>query len=192
MTRTRKPNRKPHLSETPAPDDATLTVDSNFNNPNLYINRELSWVEFNLRVLEEARYETHPLLERLKFIAIFSSNLDEFFMIRVSAVEEQVEAGIQTPSLDGLKPLEQLIEVRKRVEAMLHERNDCLYNDILPKLAQEKIFFKSCSELSEKERAILEQYFENNIFPILTPLALDPGHPFPHVSNLSLSLAVQL
>ncbi|MFQ3597750.1 MAG: polyphosphate kinase 1 [Chloroherpetonaceae bacterium] len=192
MTKTRKPKRKPHLGETPSPDVAASLVDSNFNSSTLYINRELSWIEFNLRVLAEARCESHPLLERLKFIAIFSSNLDEFFMIRVSAVEEQVEAGIQTPSLDGLKPLEQLIEVRKRVEAMLHERNDCFYNDILPKLAQEKIYFKSCSELSERERTILDQYFENNIFPILTPLALDPGHPFPHVSNLSLSLAVQL
>ncbi len=193
MTKTRKPKRKPHLGETPtAAEAATPTVDSNFNSPTLYINRELSWVEFNLRVLSEARCDSHPLLERLKFIAIFSSNLDEFFMIRVSAVEEQVEAGIQTPSLDGLTPLEQLIEVRKQVEAMLHERNECFYNDILPKLAKENIHFKACSELSEKERTILDQYFENNIFPILTPLALDPGHPFPHVSNLSLSLAVQL
>jgi polyphosphate kinase len=192
MTKTRKPKRKPHLGETPTSDIGVQTIDSNLSNPTLYINRELSWVEFNLRVLSEARCESHPLLERLKFIAIFSSNLDEFFMIRVSAVEEQVEAGIQTLSLDGLKPIEQLIEVRKRVETMLHERNDCFYNDILPKLAQEKIYFKSCSELSPKERSILDQYFENNIFPILTPLALDPGHPFPHVSNLSLSLAVQL
>lgn len=192
MMKTRKPKRKPHLGETPLSDIVTPTVDSNFNNPSLYINRELSWIAFNLRVLEEARCESHPLLERLKFIAIFSSNLDEFFMIRVSAVEEQIEAGIQTPSLDGLKPLEQLIEVRKQIEAMLHERNDCYYNDILPKLAKEKIYFKPCSELPSEQRAVLDQYFENNIFPILTPLALDPGHPFPHVSNLSLSLAVQL
>lgn len=192
MMKTRKPKRKLHLSKTPTSDIAPPTVDVNFNNPNLYINRELSWVAFNLRVLAEARCESHPLLERLKFIAIFSSNLDEFFMIRVSAVEKQVEAGIQTPSLDGLKPIEQLIEMRKRVETMLYERNNCFYNDILLRLAEEKIFFKSCSELSEKQRAILDQYFENNIFPILTPLALDPGHPFPHVSNLSLSLAVQL
>jgi polyphosphate kinase len=192
MTKTRKPKRKPHLSETLPADSATTLVDSNFNHSTLYINRELSWVEFNLRVLEEARCDSHPLLERLKFIAIFSSNLDEFFMIRVSAVEEQVEAGIQLPSLDGLTPLEQLIEVRKRVEAMLHERNECFYNDILPKLARENIHFKRCSELSAEARVILDQYFENNIFPILTPLALDPGHPFPHVSNLSLSLAVQL
>ncbi|MFN3345797.1 MAG: polyphosphate kinase 1, partial [Chloroherpetonaceae bacterium] len=191
-TKARKPKRKPHLGEALTSEVATPIVDSNFNNPSLYINRELSWVAFNLRVLDEARCESHPLLERLKFIAIFSSNLDEFFMIRVSAVEEQVEAGIQTPSLDGLKPLEQLIEIRKRVEAMLHERNDCFYNNILPKLAQAKIYFKACSELSETERTALDQYFENNIFPILTPLALDPGHPFPHVSNLSLSLAVQL
>ncbi|MFN3560476.1 MAG: polyphosphate kinase 1 [Chloroherpetonaceae bacterium] len=191
-TKARKPKRKPHLGEALTSEVATPIVDSNFNNPSLYINRELSWVAFNLRVLDEARSESHPLLERLKFIAIFSSNLDEFFMIRVSAVEEQVEAGIQTPSLDGLKPLEQLIEIRKRVEAMLHERNDCFYNNILPKLAQAKIYFKACSELSETERKALDQYFENNIFPILTPLALDPGHPFPHVSNLSLSLAVQL
>ncbi len=190
--RTRKPNRKPHLSQTPAAEIATPPMDSSFDSPSLYINRELSWIEFNLRVLEEARCESHPLLERLKFIAIFSSNLDEFFMIRVSAVEEQVEAGIQTPSLDGLTPLEQLIEVRKRVEAMLRERNEYFYNVMLPKLAQENIHFKRCAELSAQARAILDQYFENNIFPILTPLALDPGHPFPHVSNLSLSLAVQL
>lgn len=191
-TKARKPKHKPHLSEALTSEVAMPIVDSNFNNPSLYINRELSWIAFNLRVLDEARCESHPLLERLKFIAIFSSNLDEFFMIRVSAVEKQVEAGIQTPSLDGLKPIEQLIQVRKHVEAILHERNTCFYDDILPKLAQEKIYFKSCSELSEKERTILNQYFENNIFPILTPLALDPGHPFPHVSNLSLSLAVQL
>ncbi|MCS6988451.1 MAG: polyphosphate kinase 1 [Chloroherpetonaceae bacterium] len=192
MTRPRKPRRKAHLSETPVLDATASAVDSNFNDSRLYINRELSWIEFNLRVLDEARCEAHPLLERLKFIAIFSSNLDEFFMIRVSAVEEQVEAGIQTPSLDGLTPMEQLLEIRKRVEQMLHERNDCFYNDILPKLAAANIHFKKCAELSAEQRAALDLYFENNVFPILTPLALDPGHPFPHVSNLSLSLAVQL
>lgn len=192
MTKPRKPKRKAHLGETPAIELVAPAVDANFNEPRLYINRELSWVEFNLRVLDEARCEAHPLLERLKFIAIFSSNLDEFFMIRVSAVEEQVEAGIQTPSIDGLTPLEQLLEVRKRVEQMLRERNDCFYNDILPKLARAGVHFKKCADISAEQRAALDHYFENNIFPILTPLALDPGHPFPHVSNLSLSLAVQL
>ncbi|MDX2127976.1 MAG: polyphosphate kinase 1 [Chloroherpetonaceae bacterium] len=158
----------------------------------LYLNRELSWLEFNRRVLEEAKRETNPLLERVKFISIFGSNFDEFFMIRVSGLEEQLSAGIQLPSLDGLTPFEQLSFVRERVIEMMSEARNMLYDELLPKLQNSGIIFRHCNELSKEKREDLNRFFDEQIFPVLTPLAFDPGHPFPHVSNLSISLAVEL
>jgi polyphosphate kinase len=160
--------------------------------PELYINRELSWVEFNKRVLHEACNPAHPLLERIKFIAIFSSNLDEFFMIRVSGLEKQVEAGNNTLSVDGLSPLQQLLEIRQRIIEMLSERSRLFYEELVPQLAEAGITFAKYEKLPETHRHALNHFFDEQIFPVLTPLAFDPGHPFPFVSNLSLSLAVQL
>ena len=164
--------------------------DSHLDDPGLYINRELSWLEFNRRVLEEAQDTTYPLLERVKFLAIFSNNLDEFFMIRVSGLREQLESGILETSADGMTPAEQLVAIRRTLEPMLATHNRIWQEDLLPKLEDEGIRILSYSQLKKKQRRLLKRYFQNEIFPILTPLAFDPGHPFPHISNLSLNLAV--
>ncbi len=184
MAKTKKLLPAPPISPTDSQRDSIT--------PGLYINRELSWIEFNKRVLNEARSERHPLLERVKFIAIFSSNLDEFFMIRVSGLEEQYEAGINTPTYDGMTPLQQLLEIRVRTEKQLAERSTLFYDDILPKLEAEGISFVKYADLSDAQKVVLDRHFDEQVFPVLTPLAFDPGHPFPYVSNLSLSLAVQL
>lgn len=160
--------------------------------PELYINRELSWIEFNKRVLNEARNPSHPLLERVKFVAIFSSNLDEFFMIRVSGLEEQVKSGINTLSFDGMSPMQQLLEIRQRTAEMLAERSRLFYDELVPQLADAGIFFMKYADLQDSYKQALNTFFDEQVFPVLTPLAFDPGHPFPFVSNLSLSLAVQL
>jgi polyphosphate kinase len=157
-----------------------------------YTNRELSWIDFNGRVLEEVLDERIPLLERVKFLSIFSSNLDEFFMIRVSGLRRQLEAGALEAPPDGMTPAEQLDAIRDRLMPMLEERARCWNNDLRPKLRQEGIRVLDYSELKRKQRKLLRQHFEREIFPILTPLAFDPGHPFPHISNLSVNLAVEI
>src|ERR1700752_542604 len=154
----------------------------------LFINRELSWLEFNRRVLDEALDERHPLLERLKFLSIFSSNLDEFFMVRVSGLQEAIEAEIFEESPDGMSPAEQLLEIRSRLKPMLERQVRCLTDDVLPKLAAEGIVIRSFGDLTKRERKVADDYFLENVFPILTPQAVDPGHPFPYISNLSLNL----
>lgn len=157
-----------------------------------YINRELSWLEFNARVLEEALDETNPLLERLKFLAIFGSNLDEFFMIRLSGIREQVKAGVQERSPDGMSPIEEMAAMRKRIIPM-HEKASRFYREELqPALAARGITIANYADLAKKQHEALRGYFERMVFPVCTPLAVDPGHPFPHISNLSLNLAVEL
>jgi polyphosphate kinase len=158
--------------------------------PSLYINRELSWLEFNQRVLDEARDPRHPLLERAKFLSIVSSNLDEFFMIRVAAIREQVSADITEYTPDHRTPQQQLQEIHARVAAMLDDMGSCFWNELHPLLSQAKIHLLRMEELSDHDRTLLSQLFAREIFPVLTPLAFDPGHPFPYISNLSLSLAV--
>jgi polyphosphate kinase len=158
--------------------------------PTLFINRELSWLEFNERVLEEARDRRHPLLERVKFLSIVSSNLDEFFMIRVAAIREQVLAGVSEPSPDGRTPLQQLVAIHDRTERMISDMAACFWNDILPALAAAGIRLLTMPDLTPEERSSLADLFAREIYPVLTPLAFDPGHPFPYISNLSLSLAV--
>lgn len=158
----------------------------------LFINRELSWLEFNRRVLEEALDERHPLLERLKFLAIFSSNLDEFFMVRVSGLQEAVEAEVLEESPDGLSAADQLKEIRTRLRPMLERQMRCLKEQVMPSLAQEGIVIRPFNDLTKRERKLADDYFLENVFPILTPQAVDPGHPFPYVSNLSLNLGVMV
>jgi polyphosphate kinase len=160
--------------------------------PALYINRELSWLEFNRRCLTEAFNPDLPLLERLRFLTIFSNNLDEFFMVRVSGLKDQVAAGITDTTPDGLTPQQVLERLRERVMPMLHEQRICLYNDLLPKLAEQGIFVLGYEQLTDEDRRVLRHYFEAQIFPILTPLAVDTSRPFPHISNLSLNLAVEI
>ena len=161
--------------------------------PYLYINRELSWLEFNHRVLEEALNPTlHPLLERVKFLAIFHSNLDEFFMIRVSGLKQQVLAGTVELPPDGMTPAEQLAAVRERLLPMLDQATRCWAEDVKPQLQQTGIRIRAYDDLTGAERTWLTEYFLREVFPVLTPLVFDPGHPFPHISNLSVNLAVKL
>ena len=158
--------------------------------PEHYINRELSWLQFNSRVLEEARDPRHPLLERVKFLSIYGSNLDEFFMVRVSGLCRQLERGALEAPPDGMTPSEQLAGIRSHLQSERELAHGCWHDDLLPKLRDEGIEIVSYDNLSEKKRRKLRAYFEREIFPVLTPLAFDPSHPFPHVSNLSLNLAV--
>lgn len=157
-----------------------------------YLNRELSWLEFNARVLHEAEDERTPLLERLKFLAIFHSNLDEFYMVRVAGLRRQLSAGVLQGGADGLTPAEQLELIDARVRALTARSRTQLHEVLLPALATLGIRLKGHDELSEAERASIDAFFERQLFPVLTPLAVDPGHPFPYISNLSLSLAVEL
>jgi len=160
--------------------------------PGLYINRELSWIEFNRRVLAQAFDPDLPLLERVRFLSIFSNNLDEFFMVRVSGLKEQVKANVSEVPADGLTPNQQLDVIRAGIIPLLSEQRRCFYEEIVPGLRAERIDVLSHAELSPEERATLRRYFEAEVFPVLVPLAVDPGRPFPYISNLSLSLAVLL
>ena len=159
----------------------------------LYINRELSWLEFNRGVLDEARDPGVPLLERLKFLAIFGSNLDEFFMVRVGGLQQKVQAGIVIGSgADRMPPADQLRRIHGVVAQMLQEAYDCLNNDLLPALERENIVLRGPEQLTDADRRHLREVFRREIYPVLTPLAIDPGHPFPHLLNKSLNLAVLL
>lgn len=157
-----------------------------------FFNRELSWLEFNRRVLDEAAEESLPVLERLKFLAIFSTNLDEFFMIRVSGLKEQVAEGVGEMSLDGMTASEQLGEIYKRLRPMLKRQVSYLRDDILPALKKAGISLESYARLIPKEKKLLDKYFRNNLFPILTPQSVDSSHPFPYISNLSLNLGLYI
>ncbi len=160
--------------------------------PDRYVNRELSWLDFNERVLAIAEDPEVPLLERAKFLAIFATNLDDFYQVRVAGLMEQVAAGISATPPDGMTPNEQLAAVRRRA-GQLSERHAALTrNEILPALAKEGIVFVDLDHLDAEERAWVDEEFRSKVFPVLTPLAVDPAHPFPYISNLSLNLAVTI
>ena len=160
--------------------------------PERVLNRELSWLAFNERVLELAAEPGIPLLERAKFCAIFSTNLDEFFQVRVAALRDQVAAGIDDRTWDGRTPHEQLVAVSARVPGLVARQEDIFVDQILPALAAEGIEIVSWDRLGEADRAAMREFYEQRIFPVLTPLAVDPGHPFPYISNLALSLAAHV
>ncbi|BAB75292.1 polyphosphate kinase 1 [Anabaena sp. FACHB-709] len=162
----------------------------NLNDPQYYLNRELSWLEFNNRVLHEACDSRTPLLERLKFLAIFSSNLDEFFMVRVAALKQQVEAKVSQLTPDGRTPQQQLNDIRLNLIPQVTKQHQHCEQIIRPLLASHGIHILDYINLTQKQRSYLDNYFEDQIFPVLTPLAVDPSHPFPYISNLSLNLAV--
>src|SRR4051794_14729641 len=155
-----------------------------------YLNRELSWLEFNARVLALADDPTVPLLERVKFLAIFSQNLDEFFQVRVAGLKDQVAAGIVAATPDGRTPAQQLLEVLERVDELVHRMEQIFLEQVTPALSGEGITLSSYGELDEDDVKWLDEVFDDRIFPVLTPLAVDPGHPFPYISHLSLNLAV--
>src|SRR5215216_5203474 len=160
------------------------------SDPSLYINRELSWLGFNNRVLEQARDERHPLLERVRFIAISETNLDEFFMIRVAGLQQQVASELPNPVPDGMTPEEQLFRIHDHTEEFFEERRRILNGELIPALEDEGIRMVPYDEVRAAERRELREKFVTDILPILTPLAIDPAHPFPHISNLSLNLLV--
>jgi len=162
-------------------------------NPKYYFNRELSLIEFNKRVLKEAKLTNHPLLERIKFCTIFSSNLDEFFMIRVAGLKSQLAAGINDRlSYDGKTPLEQLKQIRKELDPLYKEQENILINDLLPRLRENNIYIYNSSELDDEDNKFIESYFKEKIFPILTPLTIDSAHPFPRLINRTLNIAFVL
>lgn len=185
MKRTPQTERKKNNQGTISPVD--LSDISSF-----LFNRELSLLGFYRRLLEEAADETEPILERLKFLSIFSSNLDEFFMIRVSGLKETFEEGVTELSPDGMTPGEQLKAIREQVLPLVEEQSRCLTSEVLPALESAGVVIARYDSLSEIERAILNKYFMRRIFPVLTPQAIDPGHPFPYISGLSLNLGLMV
>lgn len=155
-----------------------------------FINRDLSWVEFNKRVLEEALNPDVPLLEKVKFISIFCSNLDEFYMIRIAGIKEQIAANVEEPAIDGLTPIEQLKKIEKALKPLLKTLDNYWTYEIIPALKDHNVKLLAFDEINESDKIKLTEYFKKEIYPVLTPLAFDPGRPFPYISNLSLSLAI--
>ncbi len=175
-----------NFSKSPIPSDLNLS------DPIYYFSQELSWLEFNSRVLHEAMDERTPLLERLKFMGIFSTNLDEFFMVRIAAIKEQIEAKVNRLNPDGRTPERQLLEVSERVQTLIDTQHEHFEKTLRPAMIEQGIYLLDYFELNQEQCNYLQTYFEEQIFPVLTPLAVDPGHPFPHISNLSLNLAVAI
>ncbi len=169
---------------------APEVVTPDLRDPGLYINRELGLLAFQRRVLDEAIDETNPLLERAKFLSIVASNLDEFFMVRVAGLAAQVDAGTVEVGPDGMTPAAQLVAIRREVKKLLSDTHKCLDSQLMPELEQQGIQILKLDDLSDKQRSNIGRYFDEIVFPVLTPLAFDPGRPFPHISNLSLNLAV--
>ena len=173
---------------------STKSIDSaiDLNAPKYYFNRELSWLEFNRRVLAEALDNRTPLLERLKFMAIFSSNLDEFFMVRVAGLKQQVEAGVTKLSADGRTPRQQLEAIAEILTPMVQQQHQHFEKVLKKELTKSGIHILNYVDLNQEQRTYINNFFEDYIFPVLTPLAVDPSHPFPYISNLSFNLAVVL
>jgi polyphosphate kinase len=181
--RHRKQTRKRSMEE----DTSSILSD-----PSLYNNRELSLLEFNQRVLEEAQDSSIPLLERMKFLCIVASNLDQFFEVRVAGLKQQHQSNVSAPGPDGMSPGEQLAAISSRVRRMVDDKYQTWSRELVPALEKNNIFFLHYEELTNEEREYYAKYFEKMVFPVLTPLALDPVHPFPQLLNKSLNVAVEL
>lgn len=168
-------------------------TDEIYNNPENYVNRELSWIEFNYRVLSEARDKNLPLFERLKFLSITASNLDEFYMVRVASLKDMVHAKYTKPDIAGLKPSEQLEKISVRTHELVALQYSTYNRSLLPALKQNGLRVVQVHEdLSEKEGSYADSYFERNVYPVLTPMAVDSSRPFPLVRNKSLNIAALL
>ena len=190
------PVSTPPTSSSPvvSADASTAVAAAGFDlhDPSLYFNRELSWIEFNRRVLEEAKDRRHPLLERVKFLAIFSSNLDEFFMIRVSGLKDQIGAGVVNGPPDGMAPAAQIEAIRAMLLPLLDEQRRIFHDEVQPELEAAGIRIQRYQDLPDADCDRLRAFYQAEILPVLTPLAVDPGRPFPHISNLSLNLALTI
>jgi len=195
------PVRRKTTASIPAPVDERVIMPENSSKPvtpsakpvkSAYFNRELSWLAFNRRVLEQAQNERHPLLERVKFLAIVSSNLDEFFEIRVAGIIQQVESGVTEASVDGLGPKESLRRIHSVVGSLVEDQYDCWQNHLMPALAEEGIVLKTAADLTPLELAWVSDYFHEQVYPVLTPLAFDQSHPFPQLGNKTLNVVVSL
>jgi len=192
---TRRPRKRRGSEDVPAPApqrDWTNLDPADLSSPALYINRELSWLAFNERVMAQAQDVSHPLLDRVKFLAISGSNLDEFFMVRVATILKKYRAGIEEVSIDGMTTEVELATIRGRALAQFDAQVACWSQSIRPLLAAEGIHFLDPQDYSAATDSWLAHYFKDHIFPVLTPLAFDPGHPFPYISNLSMNLAVRV
>lgn len=168
----------------------SVATSLDLNRADLYINRELSWIEFNRRVFEEAQDSHNPLLERVKFLSIFDTNLDEFIMIRLAGLKEQIEAHVTSVSPDGLTAEQQLRAARQELAPQVQQLRQLWRDELMPLLAKQHIYILDYEQLDAQQRTAVRSYFEREIFPVLTPLAVDQGHRFPHISNRSLNLAV--
>src|SRR6476661_10214197 len=175
-----------------AAEPANTQAAPDLEDPSLYFNREVSWLDFNDRVLQLAEDSSVPLLERVKFCAIWESNLDEFYMVRVANLHDQLEAGMDVRGADGISPSQQIDAIRKQVIAQRARLGACFERELRPALAEHEIRIISPQQASPAEREELDRAFEKSIFPALTPLAIGLGRPFPYISNLSLSLVVTL
>jgi polyphosphate kinase len=189
----KSPQKRKDKAESNEADSGQATSDSpqpaDLDDPALYVNRELSLLAFQRRVLEEAEDLSNPLLERVRFLSILGSNLDEFFMVRVAGLAAQMDAGIMEVGPDRMTPRAQLISIRREVKKLLREAHECRKN-LAAELAEYGVVILEYADLNEKQQRIAAEYFSKTVFPVLTPLAFDPGRPFPHISNLSLNLAV--
>ena len=182
-------SRRKKIAQLPAPAPGG-GID--LRNPELYVNRELGLLAFQRRVLEEAQDERNPLLERVKFLSIVGSNIDEFFMVRVAGLQAQVEAGTLDTGPDGMSPAAQLVAIRREVKKLYAEAHKSWREHLHPALAAEGIHVLDYGDLTERQRSVADTYFHETVYPVLTPLAYDPGRPFPHISNLSLNLAIKI
>ncbi|MGD9170749.1 MAG: polyphosphate kinase 1, partial [Candidatus Thiodiazotropha sp.] len=174
-----------------ASNEVEPVTEIDLNDPSLYLNRELTWLAFNRRVLNEAELDKNPLLERVKFLAIVSSNLDEFYMKRIGGLKQQLAAGLTTTTVDGRTPQQQLIECHKVISGM-QQAQQHIYHELQVKLEEAGIRITQFEALDETQQQNLREHFQQNIFPMLTPLAMDPSHPFPFISNQTLNLLVTL
>jgi polyphosphate kinase len=172
------------------PPEVPVSTPAQVSDPDLYLNRELSWLEFNARVLAEADDRSVPLFERLKFLGIFSTNLDEFFMVRVAGLQAQLSGDIEEAPADGMSPVQQLHAISARAHELMREQYRIYNGHVSPELRQAGVALVKPDELSPDDRCAIDDHFERNVFPVLTPIAIDPSHPFPHVRNKSINLAI--